>query len=382
MKPTFKDLQQDFLMLLLRPLVFIWMRLDAKRIVHRDPSFRFIRKEPYVMLANHTFMFDVVHVPLRLFKVPFIIASQTLFTKQPSKFLVSQVAHVIPKSKGRSDSQTILKIFSAVKRGYPILIFPEGDTTFFGETNYIESSTMKLIKKLKLDVVVCNVKGGYLGKPRWATSPRKHRQIELNYKVEITKEELSNLSVEEINDRVVKALYHNDYEYQKQKMIPHPGTELAHGIENAVYVCPHCEAINTIESIGNKVRCSACHKEGSIDQYGFIHDFVFDNLVEWNQFQRGFSEKLRQTKVTSTGMLYHVKMENDAQDLLGEVTLTYDKGYFTISGATALKMPINEITNPTITLRRDFGFVYQDTHYLIKLDHYGLTFLRIVQDKY
>ncbi len=382
MKRTWKDHQQDFLLWAIRPLTYIWMWFDAKRIVHKTKEFSFITNKPYVMLANHTFLFDVIHVPLRLRLAPFIIASQTLFTKQPSKFLVSNVAHVIPKTKGRSDSSTILKIFSAVKRQYPILIFPEGDTTFHGETNYIEESTMKLIKKLKLDVITCHVKGGYLSKPRWATGKRKNRRIELTYKKEISKEELATLSLEEISNRVNKALYHNDYDYQRQVMIPHPGKKLAEGIENAVYVCPHCQSINTITSHGNTLSCTACKKTGYIDNYGFIHDFVFDNLVEWNHYQRNFSTELRNAKVSSTGRLFHLDMVSEAQTEIGLITLTYENGYFTISGSASHKIPVNEITNPTITLRRDFGFIHENTHYLVKLDHYGLSFLRIVQDKY
>jgi len=382
MKRTKLDHQQDFLMRLVVFFVYLWMRKDAKRIVHKDNLFQYRRKEPYVMLANHTFLFDVIHVPLRLRPIPFIIASQTLFTKQPAKFLVSQVAHVIPKSKGRSDSSTILNIFGAVKRGYPILIFPEGDTTFYGETGYIEESTMKLIKKLKLDVITCHVSGGYLSKPRWATGKRKHRVAELNYQMTIPKEQLKDLSVEEINTIVKKALYHNDYDYQRTKMIPHPGKTLAEGIENAVYVCPHCEAINTIESKGNQFSCSACHKVGSIDQYGFIHDFVFDNLVEWNQFQKQFTPKLRLSQIKSTGLMSFLKMENDEQVPVGVVELEYSSQAFHLSGAHTETIPIVDISNATMTLRRDFGFIYQDRHYLIKLDHYGASFLRIVQDKY
>jgi 1-acyl-sn-glycerol-3-phosphate acyltransferase len=382
MKKTRLDIQQDFLLFLIKPIVYLWMWLDAKRVVKKDPAFNFKRKEPYVMLANHTFLFDVIHVPLRLRPIPFIIASQTLFTKQPSKFLVSQVAHVIPKSKGRSDASAILGIFGAVKRGYSILVFPEGDNTFYGETNYIEESTMKLIKKLKLDVITCNVKGGYLSKPRWATGKRRHRQIELNYKLEITKERLSDLSLEEINDIVVKALYHNDYEYQRQVMIPHPGKHLAEGIENAVYVCPHCEAINTIMSSGNMIECSHCHKQGYIDSYGFIHDFVFDNLIDWDKFQKNYTTKLRDSDIKSTGLMSFIKMENGEQIPVGIVTLEYSNQEFHITGAYNDHFPVSLVTNATITLRRDFGFICNDLHYLIKLDHYGASFLRIVQDKY
>lgn len=382
LKRTRLDLQQDIIMFLLRPLVFIWMWIDAKRKVHRDPKFHFNRKEPYVMLANHTFLFDVVHVPLRLVKVPFIIASQTLFTKQPAKFLVTQVAHVIPKSKGRSDSGTIMKTYGAIKRGYPILIFPEGDSTFYGETGHIEEATMKLIKKLKLDVVTVEVSGGYLSNPRWATGVRKNRRIHLDYKLEIPKAELAELSLEEIGSRVHQALYHNDYEYQREHMIPHPGKKLAEGIENIVYVCPHCQSINSIVSHGNTFHCQSCGKEGSIDKFGFIHDFVYDNLVDWNHFQRDFHDKLRASIIESKADLFYLKMENDQQVPVGEVTLRYEQGVFKVTGAIEKSIPIDDIANPTITLRRDFGFIYDEHHYLFKLEHYTAAFLRIVQNKY
>ncbi|MDD4183915.1 MAG: 1-acyl-sn-glycerol-3-phosphate acyltransferase [Candidatus Izemoplasmatales bacterium] len=382
MQKTKRDRQQDFWLQTLRPLVYIWMRIDAKRKVNCDPLIDFKRKEPYVMLVNHTFMFDVVHVPLRFKNVPFIIASQTLFTRQPAKFFVTQIAHVIPKSKGKSDIQTIRSIFNAVKKGYPILIFPEGDTTFYGETGYIEESTMKLIKKLGIDVLTCNVKGGYLSKPRWATSKRKNRRIELNYKLEIPKEKLKDLTVEEISDIIHKALYHNDYEYQRQMMIPHPGKRLAEGLENIVYICPHCESVNTIETNKNVIRCTACKKEGYIDKFGFINNFVFDNLLDWNKFQRRFSDKLYQSTIESKGFLSFLNMEDESQVLIGEVDLLYRDENFYLSGAHEEEIPIVDIENPTVTLRRDLGFKFKEKHYIIRLEHYSAAFLRLLQEKY
>ncbi len=377
-----RDKQQAFLLNLIRPLVHIWMRMDAKRKVTVGPGVDFKRKEPYIMLANHTFLFDVIHVPLPLRKVPFIVASQTLFKKQPTKFLVTQVAHVIPKAKGASDTSTVRDLISTIRRGYPILIFPEGDTTFYGETGYIEESTMKLIKKLEVDVLTCNVSGGYLSKPRWATGKRKNRQISLNYQLTIPKDEIKNLDTEEINSIIKKALYHNDYDYQRENMIPHPGKRLAEGIENVVYVCPFCESVNTLESENNIVRCTSCHHEGTMDDYGFIHDFKFDNLLEWNQFQRAFSKKLRETKIHSSGFLNYMSLIDDHLDEVGEIVIDYYDYALHISGALTEVIPIREISNATITLRRDFGFVYKELHYLVKLDQSGAALLRIVQDKY
>lgn len=356
--------------------------MDAKRRVIRDPKYNFCRREPYILLANHTYLFDVVHVPLRTWKVPFIIASQTLFTKQPTKFLVTQVAHVISKSKGKSDTAAIMNIFNVVKKGYPILIFPEGDTTFYGETGHIEEATMKLIKKLKLDVVTCNIRGGYSSRPRWGTGKRSRHHLELCYKMAINKDDLQDMSVEKVTEIINRELYHNEYDYQRKAMIPHRGKELAEGLENVVYVCPHCQAINTIITHGNSFHCSNCKKEGHIDEFGFLHDFVFDNLVDWNKYQLGFTDKLRQSEFKSVGMLSYMKMETYEQIEVGQIEITHKPDVLIFQGALDKTILITDITSPTITLRRDFGFDYENCHYLVKLEIHVAAFLRAVQNKY
>lgn len=382
MKRRYIDNQQDLLMHVLRPLVYLWMRKDSKRKVVLGEGVSFRRKEPYIMLANHTFMFDVIHVPLRFRTVPFIVANQTLFKKKATKFLVSQVAHVISKQKGQSDTATVRDLISAVKRRYPILIFPEGDTTFFGETGYIEESTMKLIKKLEIDVITCNVRGGYLSKPRWATGKRKNRYAEFHYELTIPKEKVKEMSVDEINETIKKALYHNAYDFQKEHMIAHPGKHLAEGLEDVLYVCPVCQALHSIETKGNQIHCNSCQTSGYMDPYGFIHGFTFDNLIEWNTYQRKFAVELRHSSLTTDATLFFVNEKTMALDEIGKVTLTYQHHQFMINGAYEQVIPTHEISNPTLTMRRDFAFFYNDKNYLFKLEHKAIAFLRIAQDKY
>jgi 1-acyl-sn-glycerol-3-phosphate acyltransferase len=382
MKRTRKDKQQDILLFFIKPLARIWMFFDMKTKYHYDPSFNPKRKEPYVLLSNHTFMFDVVHVPIILKKVPFIVASHNLFTKQPLKFILEQIAHAIPKSKGAADIRTARNLIGAVKRGYPICIFPEGNTTFNGETTYIEESTMKLIKKLNIDVVACNVKGGYLSKPRWATSPRKNRRAELNYKVIIPKNELKELSVEKINEIVNRELYNNDYEYQKKVMIKHPGKNKAEGLENILYICPECESVGTLVTKGDSIRCNHCEKEGHINDYGFIEGLQFDNTVDWDHWQRQFDEKLTNHIIQSPGKIYLVNDEDLSRKYIGEITLTYQNKQFIVEGSMNHIFPLEEVKNPIVTLRRNFNITYQGEHYLIKIDQYVTSFLRVAQSKY
>ena len=382
MKRTFIDHLKDFRLNTIRVLVGIWMFFDfkIKRVYH--DGFKPNRKEPYIMLANHTFMFDVIHSQLKLRNIPYTIASRILFVRQPTKYLLGSVAHAIPKSKGKADINAVKQIMKALKKGYPILIYPEGDTTFYGETNYIEESTYKLIKKLKVDVVCVNQKGGYLSRPRWATGKRKNRRAQFDYHIPIKKDELKDLSVEEIGEIIKKSLYNNDYEYQRKVMVKHPGKQLAEGFENVVYVCPNCDAINTIETSGNTITCTACNTHGGINEYGFIEGFKFDNLVDWDTYQRGFIQQLRATTIESTGLLYYSNFETGINEPVGNVTLQYKNGMFMFTGDTEQSIKIEDITNPTIALRRDLNFTYNDKNYLIKLDKYSASFLRVLQEKY
>ena len=304
MTRTKKEKIQDFILRLIHPLVILWMFLDAKITVNKTDEVDFKRKEPYLMLANHTFLFDVVHVPMFFRIPPFIVASRTLFTKQPTKFLLNDIAHCIPKSKGTSDTRTARGLIGAVKKGYPVLIFPEGNTTFHGDTKHIEHSTFKLAKKLKVDIITCNVKGGYLSKPRWATGKRKNRRVELNYEIAIHKEDLPNLSVEQISKIINEKLYNDDYEYQKEKMIKRPGKKLAEGIENILYICPHCKSVNTLESKGNMIKCDNCNTEGSMDEYGLINGFKYNNPADWDKWQREKKKILYDAIIDTSGQLF------------------------------------------------------------------------------
>ncbi len=382
MKKRRIDKQQDVLLSLLRPLVRLWMRHDSKRKVFLGEGIDLKRKEPYVMLANHTFTFDVIHVPLPFKRVPFIVANQTLFKKKATKFLVSQVAHVISKQKGQSDTSTVRDLIGAVKRGYPILIFPEGDSTFFGETGHIEESTMKLIKKLELDVITCNVKGGYLSKPRWATGKRKNRYAEFHYELSLSKENVKELSVEEISEIVKEKLYHNAYDFQKEFHISHPGKNLSEGLEDVLYVCPVCHQLHHIRTEKNTITCQFCQTKGYVDEYGFIQGFPYDNLIEWNKFQRQFKDELRKSEIQSEAIMYFVNDENLSLEKIGKVCLSYKDDHFSVEGSYHQQIPVVNIATPTLTLRCDFSFFYDGRNYLFKLDHYALAFLRIAQDKY
>lgn len=382
MKRTMKDRWIDFILKPLKLIVGVWMKYDAKSTYELHDGIKFNRKEPYVMLANHTFMFDVIHVPMRFKKAPFIVASQTLFNKFPLKFILRHLTHAIPKSKGASDIRTAKELIKAVRKNYPILIFPEGDTTFFGETNYIEESTYKLVKKLKVDVIVCTVRGGYLSKPRWATGSRKNRRIHMEYKIAISKDELATMSLKDIEARIKDVMYNNDYEYQTTHMIPHPGKKLAEGFENVTFICPDCDSINSLETQGNSITCNSCGTKGIYNEFGFIEGFKFNNLIDWDIYQRKFTQKLKDSVFETDADLYYANYQTGVDKRVGKVNIKYEKGIFHFTGALEEEVSLEGVINPIVTLRRNFNFTYKDRNFFMRLDKNVASFLRIAQVKY
>ena len=69
MKRTKKNIFKDIVLNMLRPFVHVWMFFDARVTINKGEGVDFKTLKPYIMLANHTFLFDVVHVPL-YFKIP------------------------------------------------------------------------------------------------------------------------------------------------------------------------------------------------------------------------------------------------------------------------------------------------------------------------
>ncbi|XMB86732.1 lysophospholipid acyltransferase family protein [Mycoplasmatota bacterium WC44] len=382
MKRSFKGRVSNFSLKALKPLVTLWMKIDTKTTVTKDYNVEFKRDEPFVLLANHVYTFDVVQLALPFKKTPVIVASHLLLTTQPLKFLLKYVAKCIPKSKGEADIRTAKELIKAIKRKKPVMIMPEGDSTFFGETGHIEYSTAKLIKKLKVDVIVGLFKGGYLAKPRWAIGKRKNRRVELHYSIAITKDEIKELTVDEIYDILCTKLFNNDYVWQRDKMINYGGKDLAEGLSNILYTCPECEGLNSLETIGNLIKCTECNTEGYMDDFGFIQGFKLDNIYDWNNYQKEFTDKLKVSTFSTSGELQYVYLKEQCRRKLGIVNVEYDGGKIYLTGAVEKKINLEDMLFPVITMRRNFTFEYEDTFYFIKLDNYAMSFLRVCQDKY
>ena len=114
-------------------------------------------------------------------------------------FLLTRITKTIAKRKGQSDVQAIRAILNAFhkdKRG--IMIFPEGNSSYFGEQSDVSYlTTAKLIKKVKHEVVLAKISGGYLAAPRWGKR-RAKGDFHIHYKTILTPEMIDGYTLSDL----------------------------------------------------------------------------------------------------------------------------------------------------------------------------------------
>ena len=110
------------------------------------------------------------------------------------------------------------------------------------------------------------------------------------------------MSDKEIYDIIVKDLYVNAYDDQKEKKVRYKSNKknYAVGIEIALYTCPQCEKIGTIKSEDNKFFCE-CGLDMQYSEDGLIidtshNDSRFNSIVDWDRWQ---VEKLKEKLLES-----------------------------------------------------------------------------------
>jgi 1-acyl-sn-glycerol-3-phosphate acyltransferase len=269
-------------------------------------------KSPYLVVGNHVGFFDPFITGNFLPKYIHYVASDFAFRNPIFRFFLTRLG-TIPKKKNMTDGQVIRDIIRVIRQGENVGIFPEAVRNWAGKSFYIDPSIIKLIKVLKVDVVSTTIKGMNLFNPRWAQKPRRTR-VEIDYRLLFSADEVQSLSAAELYDRLVKTLFHDEVEYQRQHLNPIRSKYRAEYISHALYVCPDCLQIDTFHCEGNDFHCSNCAYDLHINTYGFFErkdggKLYFDNIRDWYYWQEKYLTDLINDILSSgqEGIIFHDK---------------------------------------------------------------------------
>ena len=362
MAKPLRDIFSDVALFLLRPIVILVMNREIT-VVHEGEVLK-KDKDPFVLISNHFNTWDSFVIAKNVKRNIRYVATEIAFLDFSKKIGMMHLARAIKKRVGKSDMPAMKRAFKALKDGYVVGLFPEGDNTFYGETLPMYQTTGKLLKRTKVDVYLIKQAGGYVSQPRWADYFSKKGQIHTSTKLLFKKEELKNLSEEEINNKVEKAIYHNDYNWQREKMFDFDRKKRAEGIERLVYYCNKCGSINTVFGENHDIMCTNCGVIGTINKFEFIEGNKFDNLVDYNHDQYQHMDEVINSEFAFYVTLNTVdtkKLKNHNQ---GKYHLHYkNKQLFLHKQDHELTFDLEKIKYPVCTMRHSFSFDYENQTY-------------------
>lgn len=319
------------------------------------------RDGPYFLIGNHVHFLDALFssFPIKGYGIP--VTNSFVFTSFWQRLALTVLIESIGKRKGQSDIQTIRDIRKHIKKGHIINVYPEGNTSYYGDTTESVYATAKLFKLQKVDVVCVKTKGSYLSKPRWRKTRNKKSFIEIELFTLFTSEQLKGLSVEEIYQAMIDSYYQNDYEWNRERKIEYKGKKRLEGIERMIYACPECNSINHINSKGDTIFCDVCNSQGTINNYGFIDGTKFDNFVDWGSFQEKLLKHKLDVRYEFEIKLVKIDLEKFKKNQLGTAKLIYENKTFYVKNRNVnLEFVIKDIVGAVFTEYDEFSFDYNN----------------------
>ncbi|MBP7176575.1 MAG: 1-acyl-sn-glycerol-3-phosphate acyltransferase [Thermoclostridium sp.] len=336
-------------------------------------------KPPYIIISNHVGTWDPFILSMGVPDPVYFVISDAHFRH----FWLRQVFKLvggIPKAKQIADSTTIRAILSVIKNNGVIGLYPEGARNWDLKNIEVIYPTAKLIKSLKVPVVATAMEGAGLTKPRWARSSRSGH-INLNYSLLLTPEQIKEMSVDEIYQKVVDGIHVNEYHWQEKNRVLFKGKNLAEYLDMFLVVCPRCKNLCSLYSHGNTLSCTHCGYAVDYDEYGYFStkdEPYFLNPQTWSDWQSSWlndlfsqSEYICGEKVLFSDVktkLFTGKRRGKLRQYywLGKVELFFDRIVFTPERGDNYVFPIDRITGVNVQNNNKFEFYYEDNLYRFK----------------
>lgn len=355
----------------------IGLKVKAKAKVKCDNSKIENLEGPFVLVGNHASHYDFwLYGKLTLPEHLSIVCNRFYFRNKIINFFFRKI-NVIPKKLFNPDIETIKKSMSSIKNDYSIMILPEGRLSVDGTSYDITESTGNLMKKLNVPVVICNVHGAYLTNPKWRKK-RMRGKVLVEVVDVINQEELSTLTVQDIDKRINDNIQINDFEYAKEHNLTYPKKNKAKGLENVLYRCPKCHSEYTIETNNNTITCNHCHEYFEIDDnYSFLpNDYNFKNIHDWYQWMSEYESELLDNdyKLETLVKVKKMSMVNKKEDCLGTGKCTLSSEGITFEGKVdkdiQIHMTIKQLKALAFSCGEEFEFYYEnDLYYFYPIDN-------------
>lgn len=331
-----------------KPNIFCYRLAQAVSFVVAKIIFKrkFIRNEikrekgPFVVIANHQAAYDFVNlIGARKEPMTFVI-SNSFYSSLPIKGFFDKLG-VIPKQQFQTTVKDMKNIKAVIDEGKVLVIYPAGLMCEDGVSTPIPSATYKFLKWLGVDVYVAKTSGTYFAMPKWAKGMRAGKTYMDIYKL-FSAEELKNIDVSEIKEKTDEALLFDAYREQEEKRVVYSKKGNVEGLENVLYMCPHCKAEFAVKvKHSNILYCEKCGYEQYSDEYSLLHkkSSIGEEIryvSDWSKFiYNNVKEQIKKGELTQLVDDTIIKMIDNKRNKFREVgkgRVTLNKDGFYLNG--------------------------------------------------
>lgn len=282
---------------------------------------------PAIILAPHISNKDHILVGMALWprRVTFVLSQHFLTFPILGWFL--RRMHAIGKRMFSADTRTIMQILRAKAEGNIIALFPEGRLPACGHSLPLADGTGALIQKLGLPVYTVTGNGAYLTFPKWGKYRRRGKIVVSTAQL-FTAEELAAMTPEAVDERMRRALAHDDE--AAMAGVRYRVKDTTAGLDGILRWCPVCGAWGTLMTRRGHIRCSACTLDATLDETYRLHGAPFDTVNAWFDRQQANIDldKPLTAEVTVEAINRHGHLDRHA----GRGVVTLDREAFAFSG--------------------------------------------------
>ncbi|MCK6523912.1 1-acyl-sn-glycerol-3-phosphate acyltransferase [Myxococcota bacterium] len=211
---------------------------------------RFPKEGPVFLLSNHQTALDPILLTIAVNRPVHFMATQALLQEGPVGRFVGWIG-AVPKKKFSADLRAVKQLIAWRDLGAAVGLFPEGQRSWDGEPLPLLDGIEKLIRLMKAPVVTARLHNADRVWPRWAPAPRWGQvHVELDPPEELHERDPKELRAL-LEQRV--QLWAKD-----SRRYPVRGGGLAAGLNNALFACPRCGAMDSLDERGDALSCHAC----------------------------------------------------------------------------------------------------------------------------
>lgn len=250
-----------------------------------DPASQPLPRGPFIMVSNHGTFLDPWIALFDTKKPVAIMMNEEGFKgKAMTRWYLNAIG-AFPKKKGAADFKAMKTTLHLLSKGAAVLIFPEAQVTWDGESQPIHAGVEKIVRKAKVPLVINRIRGNFLTNPWWAKE-RRSGTVFMS-RIVFSTEQLAAMSDDEIRTAIIVHTKHNDLKDSQLAAIRFSGENVAEGLEHLLWKCRSCGADDHLDPEGSELRCTACGAVWAVDpnlrftphnghavSIGDLHDYI------------------------------------------------------------------------------------------------------------